>query len=54
MRQRGILWVALVCVTVALSGCGGGSGVGQGVPAETKGEPVNPTPDMGPATKTAK
>jgi len=47
MAQRGICWIAIVCAAFVVTGCGSG-GIDAGIPKQTTGEPVNPTPDMGP------
>jgi hypothetical protein len=38
----------LVFVVCAIAGCGSGSGIEPGMPADAPTTPVNPTPDMGP------
>jgi hypothetical protein len=39
---------SLVLVVCVFAGCGPASGIQPGIPADTSGPPVNPTPDMGP------
>lgn len=53
MLRPAIRW-SLVLSACVVVGCGPASGIQPGIPADTKpAEPVNPTPDMGPAPKPA-